>query len=318
MYDFETARNAQLNKENKMKTLNKIETKIMLVTPSMAREWLATNTRNRPLNKANVNKFAVAIKTGKWNLIGDAIQFDENGVLVNGQHRLEAVIMADTAAMFLVMWGMNEDAWITEGCGKVKGTSDILCRVELDQPRAVAAAMRGIVSIVMNGSVGHGSWLTNALAYQVAITHGKDISRWASSVRTACETGGVPYRAIYAAMMFMIAAAHGEDVAVAFVDQFFRGLNLKPRTHMFAQRTRVVIKGYQKGTKKSMNLGEAKFYIYGIIQALINSTNLTDARREHEALCLALPRSTRKLIESEAMANASCYQTHHASTTIKE
>jgi hypothetical protein len=48
------------------------------------------NIRNRRLRESRVVHLAGIIDRGEWRLTGDAIVFDENGVLLNGQHRLAA------------------------------------------------------------------------------------------------------------------------------------------------------------------------------------------------------------------------------------
>lgn len=46
-----------------------METKIMTVTPDMARDWLALNMRgNRPVMKNTVHSYARQMRMGNWNL----------------------------------------------------------------------------------------------------------------------------------------------------------------------------------------------------------------------------------------------------------
>ena len=70
---------------------------VMTITPQIAQEWATLNTRNRPVRYAKVAQFARDMKAGRWHMTGDPIQFGISGRLLNGQHRLWACIMSDTA-----------------------------------------------------------------------------------------------------------------------------------------------------------------------------------------------------------------------------
>ena len=76
---------------------------IQRVTPNIAREWLKTNESNRTLRPQRVRQYANDMKAGKWNLTGQGITFGKNGNLLDGQHRLHAIILADTAVDMLVV-----------------------------------------------------------------------------------------------------------------------------------------------------------------------------------------------------------------------
>ena len=62
------------------------------VTPDMARTYLKSNTHNRPLDAARVSKYAADMRAGRWLVSPETISFDEHGVLLNGQHRLGAIV----------------------------------------------------------------------------------------------------------------------------------------------------------------------------------------------------------------------------------
>lgn len=80
------------------------------ITPTIARKYLAMNSNNpRRLNKNTAASYAEDMKAGKWELNGEAIVFDEEGNLRNGQHRLLAVIKADIGVDFLVVRGIAKD-----------------------------------------------------------------------------------------------------------------------------------------------------------------------------------------------------------------
>jgi hypothetical protein len=75
--------------------LRLVSAQIVEVTPAIAQEWLKGNCKNRPLNEAKVAFFAEKMRCGQWQLKGGfPVKRLENGRLLNGQHRLNAVIRA--------------------------------------------------------------------------------------------------------------------------------------------------------------------------------------------------------------------------------
>lgn len=87
-----------------------IDTKVETITPELARKYLRANTDNyRKLSKVTVNRYAKDIREGNWQLNGEGIAFDDNGKLLNGQHRLAAIILAEKPVDMLVIRGVNEN-----------------------------------------------------------------------------------------------------------------------------------------------------------------------------------------------------------------
>lgn len=76
------------------------------VTPELARVWLRANTRNRNTRERAVTEYARDMVAGHWNLNGEAIKFAYDGSLLDGQHRLRAVIEADATVQMLVVVGL--------------------------------------------------------------------------------------------------------------------------------------------------------------------------------------------------------------------
>lgn len=79
------------------------------ISPTIAKEYLLSNRNNyRKLSRPVVNRYAEDMKAGRWELNGEPIVFDENGVLKNGQHRLAAIITAGVTVDIAVVRGVSE------------------------------------------------------------------------------------------------------------------------------------------------------------------------------------------------------------------
>ena len=68
----------------------------VLITPEIAEAWLTQNNNNRPVSAGVIRKYARDMRADKWLFTGDAIRFDKNKNLIDGQHRLMACIAAET------------------------------------------------------------------------------------------------------------------------------------------------------------------------------------------------------------------------------
>jgi len=82
--------------------------KIVNINPDLAAAWLDKNENNRPINWNYVAQLARDMKAGRWRLTHQGIAFDTQGRLIDGQHRLWAVIEADVTVPMRVFF--NEPA----------------------------------------------------------------------------------------------------------------------------------------------------------------------------------------------------------------
>lgn len=106
--------------------MSNIKTKRVLVTPDLATKWLEKNTRNRPLQDKRVLEIAGWMTRDEWQVTTDAIGFDENGDLINGQHRLNALLKVNKPFEFIVTRGLNPDSFNVIDTVKVRSAADIL------------------------------------------------------------------------------------------------------------------------------------------------------------------------------------------------
>src|SRR4051794_2644385 len=86
-----------------------MEMKLVQVTPEIAREWLESNHNNRPLRGDNVKALARDMRNDDWRLVGDPIRIDRLGNLIDGQHRLAAVVDSGVTIPFYVATGLEPE-----------------------------------------------------------------------------------------------------------------------------------------------------------------------------------------------------------------
>jgi hypothetical protein len=99
---------------------------IETVTPERAAGWLTRNPANRSLSDGLVGSYARDMAAGRWQVNGEAICFDVSGLLINGQHRLYACVMANTPFITAVVRGLPSQARDTMDQGRPRKAADIL------------------------------------------------------------------------------------------------------------------------------------------------------------------------------------------------
>lgn len=98
---------------------------IETVTPQDAARMLATMTGNRNLRNRVVNRYAREMIAGRWLMNGEAIKLAKDGRLIDGQHRLNAVVLAKIPIKMCVVRGVDAGAMITLDTGVARTFHDV-------------------------------------------------------------------------------------------------------------------------------------------------------------------------------------------------
>lgn len=98
-----------------------------MLTPEIATKLLERNGLNRPLNDAHVQRIANQIRQGKWRYNGDTIKISDTEDVLDGQHRLWAVIESKRAVKTCIVYGIERDAFATiDTLRKPRSGADVL------------------------------------------------------------------------------------------------------------------------------------------------------------------------------------------------
>ena len=90
----------------------------MTISPETARDWLENRNlsdkrpvNNRTISAHTVRKYAMAMAEGRWKLIHQGIAFDRDGWLIDGQHRLSAIVQANIPVAMMVIPNCDPDTF---------------------------------------------------------------------------------------------------------------------------------------------------------------------------------------------------------------
>jgi hypothetical protein len=125
------------------------------ITPAIATALLDGNATNRNIRQRRIDQYARDMQSGRWYPVGDPITISDAGVLLNGQHRLMAVVQSGATVEMPVLRGVVAEAQdvIDRGLGRDFG--DVL-HLHYDQPSAtvMAAATRQLHQYRVDGTMG--------------------------------------------------------------------------------------------------------------------------------------------------------------------
>ena len=118
------------------------------ITPEYAAKLLAEhNPNNRPLSRQHVVFISQEMQRGTFRPDnGDSIRIDTNGNIIDGQHRLAAIVHAGKPMLMLVANGIEDGAFATIDIGKPRTVKDIvgidLQSAGIQMPKGIAASAR--------------------------------------------------------------------------------------------------------------------------------------------------------------------------------
>jgi hypothetical protein len=99
-----------------------------MVTVEAAKQYLASAARNRNIRWMKVYEYAQEMKSGRWMDTGEPIKFNDSGQLIDGQHRLRALVESSKPQEMLIVRRLKSAAMPYLDCGMKRS---IGCRLEI-------------------------------------------------------------------------------------------------------------------------------------------------------------------------------------------
>ena len=132
---------------------------VIRVTPKHAARLLSNNTGNRRLDNNRVRRYANEIVKGQWKTTGDTIKLGRDGRLLDGQHRLAAIVEANTPVTLAVADGIDHDVFDVLDSGKNRTIGDVFNIAGVKSANVTAAVSRMLIlfDAGLNPNDGHTS-----------------------------------------------------------------------------------------------------------------------------------------------------------------
>jgi hypothetical protein len=100
--------------------------KVVKINKARAIKILENNVHNRRVRDRVVKVYARDMREGRWKFTHQGIAFDEDGTLIDGQHRLWAIVEADVTIPMVIYEGLSKDAQMVIDTHVIRDTVDCL------------------------------------------------------------------------------------------------------------------------------------------------------------------------------------------------
>lgn len=127
--------------------------RLVKVTPVMAEDLLTRNTMNRPLTLGLTERYMRDMIAGEWKMNGDAIRITKDGDLLDGQHRLFAIVESGCTIEMLIVEGLDPDVMHTIDTGKRRSFGDVLAIGGERNTTMLAGAARWVAWYMMRDRI---------------------------------------------------------------------------------------------------------------------------------------------------------------------
>ena len=162
-----------------------MKTEIKTVTPEMAQAYLTRNTRNRKLRQSVVDRYAGDMASGKWQLTHQGLAFNCDGTLLDGQHRLAAIVKAGVPVTMMMTFGVHEDAQRDMDTLEIRNPADSL---SMSYGHSITNQDVALANMVFYTVKRRAFKASNSLLYDMLISL-KSSMAWTAKYRNLGRTG---------------------------------------------------------------------------------------------------------------------------------
>lgn len=99
---------------------------VEIIDPARAEELLGRMAPNRNTRPSKIERYANDMAEGRWLPTGEAIKVTPDGRVIDGEHRLRAIIKADVAIETLIVYGIEATHRVAMDTGATRTFADHL------------------------------------------------------------------------------------------------------------------------------------------------------------------------------------------------
>lgn len=208
------------------------------VTPALAESYLRSNDKNRPLSASRLAAMSAVMRGGGWQNNGEAVIFSNSDKLLDGQHRLGAIVDSGVTQRILVVRGVEDEAFHTIDTGRIRRSSDILAIAGKKNPFALASSAAQLYRIIQ-------ATQTSAPippAYILEVTERyPQVAEWLTAWSAGPTIGRLlPASSFVPMAVYFDAIAQRPDIAQRVLDGIDTGANLADGDPLMALRNRLI------------------------------------------------------------------------------
>lgn len=199
---------------------------IIFYTPDMAAADLEkANTSNRKISQQWAEELANDMRLGKWRVTSDSIGYDRSGRLVDGQHRLWAVVLSGIGQWFTVVYDCDE----RNGEVRDRKRRDAMAIFQARKTPVTAATVAAVKSF--------GKFIQKSVKRlsdgDVVLLHeqfGQQLHECQKFTKSLCSGSGISYSSSFAVGYFVLGHYMQKKALDELLTQILGSLNLTAKT----------------------------------------------------------------------------------------
>lgn len=130
-----------------------VSTEIKVIDVEEAKSLLERNIRNRNLDAKTVSRYAEMMRRGEWRENYEPLHFSEGGVLLNGQHRLNAIVKSGVPQRMIIIRGIKDEAMDSYDRLKTRSTADIMSLHDIENSKNMSSIIKAYLVLKRGGSL---------------------------------------------------------------------------------------------------------------------------------------------------------------------
>lgn len=221
------------------------------ITPKNASALLECNIKNRKARTRHVDWLAAQMAAGYWKFTGEPIKMNSEGILVDGQHRLMAVVQSGTTQRFLVIGGLDDKIIDVIDTGISRSAGDVLNMNGVENSTNLAAVCRRVLNFKMNrksasfiggdGKRAPGTTSADVICNSRIYEEVSTDPRYAAAVRAAAKLyGGSRILSLSQyGLLYFLFSEKDPDSAWEFLSKLAYGIGLSEDSPIYALRQRM-------------------------------------------------------------------------------
>lgn len=226
-----------------------MRTSVQRITPDMAKSMLGANKKNRSIRNHRVKQYAEQMSRGQWQATGESIKFAKDGTLLDGQHRLHAIIESGVTVEMLVVGELDLSTFKVIDSGMSRRPSDALKLMGVTNSNQKAAMVRAYIGAdagVNLDNTHHMTGLITRTDITDFVTANEQLVNDAlvavRNVTNHCRGNSPAWGALY----MLIAKQHGKIMADVFFQSVADGTNLSDGDPRLALRNWTIRNSHNK------------------------------------------------------------------------
>lgn len=214
-----------------------------LITPALAESWLKLLAPyQRPENVVRLKKYVQELREGRWTDSENAIAFQEDGFLVNGRHRLRAIVITGISVEMLVATGLRQGSYKNMDCPGASRTAGDGLDPALANRRDLSTCARHLYTR-RQGVLAKGRSVSNSLVDETFEKHRELVLSYEKFGKKAYATESGFTRTMLATMHYECSLVAGAEKADEYFNMLVSGVGLDVGHPALAARSRIRLPG---------------------------------------------------------------------------